>query len=476
MALVVMTILIVLGLSLATLSMGTLKNNLEDAENNGTYYAAEAGVNSAIEQIKYETSKYYSAMLESSGNAYKALYNDFFNGIKRNSEQYFSEPVIANIITTTTFATGTFDPIESLCEYIVSCKATSPDGSGYIINGKVYIKKVDVVVSELYDWLSGGAAIKSGGTLDLESKNSVNVTGGDVLVADLTYEDKNDNPYTITDGEVTIDSNVGLTMIDKLSYPSFTDPTMTDIDLHITASNDTIDWDNLGPVPIGVTTDEGIALHFSSCTIPDGIVHVKGDVTITDCVVDADIYCDGNLKIDNTYSFTGDIYCRGNVDIVNSHINSDIYCDGYVDITNTILDSNVYSGTGIAIHNSTSVGNLYSEGEIIMDVSEVSGGIIYSSTKLTIGAGTLTAVLFSGGDIEFLGDVTVYGAVIAIDDIFFKTDSNNDLDVSYNIIATNVDEIIYDPANDFFFWHDIDRVLDEDVFMGQDIDIQGREN
>jgi len=476
MALVVMTILIVLGLAVTTLSMGTLLSNSEDSENNGAYYAAEAGVTSAIEQVKYETSRYYAAMLESSGNYYSSLYNNFFYNIKSNSEDYFVEPDISGITTVTTFTTGTFDSVESVCEYIVSCKATSPDGAGYVVNGTVYIKKVNVIVSELYDWLSDGAAIKSGGTLDLESKNSVNVTGGDVLVEVLSYTETNDTPYTIVDGEVIIDPCVGSTMEDKLSYPSFTDPAISFVDLNITAANQSIDWDNIGEPPIGITSDVGLNLHFSSCTLPDGVVHIKGDVNLTDCVVEADLYVDGDLKIDNTYNFTGDIYCRGNIDIVNSHISGDIYSDGYVDVTNTILDSNVYSAAGIAIHNSTSVGNLYSEGEIFMDVSEVTGGIIYSSSKVTVGRGSLTAILFSGGDIEFLGDVTVYGAVYAIDDIFFKTDSNNDLDVSYTIIATNVDYIINDPLNSFFFWHTVDRILEENVFAGQDVTAEGRKN
>jgi hypothetical protein len=106
----------------------------------------------------------------------------------------------------------------------------------------------------------------------------------------------------------------------------------------------------------------------------------------------------------------------------------------------------------------------------------VTSGIVYSSTKLTIGRGSTTAIFFSGGDIEFTGDVYVNGTVIAKNNIFFKVDANLDLFVDYYYSAATIDEIINDPDNSFFFTVPGVPQLNEDIFAGDSITAVGRVN
>ena len=87
-ALVTMTVLILLGMAIVVLSSGTLNVNTADAQNNNSYYAGEAGVNSAIAHLKYEVMRYYNDMLESNGSAYTALYSGFF---RSNQQQCSAE-------------------------------------------------------------------------------------------------------------------------------------------------------------------------------------------------------------------------------------------------------------------------------------------------------------------------------------------------------------------------------------------------
>ena len=97
MALVCITVLVLLGLAVATLSMGSLVSSSADAETNTTYYAAESSINSALEHLKYEASKYYNEMLDADSAAYPALYSDFFSAINSNAQLNFAEPAIDGV-------------------------------------------------------------------------------------------------------------------------------------------------------------------------------------------------------------------------------------------------------------------------------------------------------------------------------------------------------------------------------------------
>ncbi len=470
MALVIISILILLGLAVATLSMGTLINNTEDSENNEAYYAAEAGVNSAIEHIKYEVSSYYSKMLESSGEAYKKLYDNFFADINKNADLNFVEPSISGITTSTVFSKGSYK--DDICEFLISCEATSHDGTGYVINGSVYVKRVNIVSTSGYDWLSGGDAIKAGGTLDLAKNNSAIVNGGNIHVGDLKYEPKNNKPITIWNGELIVEPGLSSSMADMLSYPSYTDPSLTNVDLHITKSSKNVNLNDAGKPPITVTTDEGINLQFNNTNIPEGIVHVKGDVKINNAVVYGDIYCDGDLSLTNA-SIRGDIYCRGDININNINLTGTIYCDGFITATNCSLNTTIYSGDGIYCNNLSVSGNLYSSGQITI-TNYSFNGIIYSSDSLEIGSGSIMGVLFSAGDLKFLGSVNVFGAVMGINDIYFKTGNNKSITVSYS--KSYIDQIVKNPNNSFFFGSSGEPELEEDVFIGQNVSAQGRVN
>ena len=475
-ALITMSLLILLGVGIVSLSAGTINVNTTDAQNNKAYYASESSINSAIEQVKFEASRYYGNMLSSSGLEYVALYNNFFSGVNNNAQLNFAEPSIDGISTSTTFTTGTFDDTDSICEFLISCTSTAADGSSYVVNGKVYIKLVDVRTLEDNIWITPDAAIKAGGTLILESKNSVHVTNGDIIVSTLSYELKNDLPYVIDGGELSVDPNTASTINDVLVYPSYLNPVLPQVDMLVTENNTTLTWSNIPPAPMYITTLDGVSVHIAACTVPEGIIYVKGDLSINNAEINGDIYCDGNVSISNYCTVNGNIYCRGNMDIINADINGTIYCDGIVSFNNGTIESNIYADGGIDVHNAICGGNLFSTQPITMEVTTVTDGIIYSKSKLTVGTGSTAAIFFSAGDIEFTGDVYVDGTVIAKNDIYFKKDANLDLYVDYIYTTETIDKIINDTNNSFFFTVPGEPNLDEQVFVGQDVTAIGRPN
>jgi predicted acyltransferase (DUF342 family) len=487
MALIVMTVLLLLGLAVVTVSMGILRNNAADASNNDAYYAAESAVTSAIEQLKYEVSAYYMDMVDTYGNELMALYNNFFPAINGNAQLHFTEPVFSGITTATTFIMGTFDENDKTCEFLITSTATAPDGAQYRVDGRLLVKKLDVSDSR-FDWIPQNAAILAGGTFDLESKNSALVVNGDVIVAQILYDAKNTNPYSITGGQLIIDPNAGLSIRDRLTYPSFATPVLADP--YYVVSSTSYNWSNLPSTfdsdgHMNMETTDGVSLHFNNCRdsnnqgLPAGVIYCKGDISISNCDVHCDIYCDGNVSISNASSIYGTIYCRGNASINNANIYCSLYSDGFVSFTNNgSLSSAVYAEDGIDFNNCTSGGNLYSPAQITLTNATVTDGLIYSSTKLLLGGTSethITAALFSGGDIEFTGDTYVNGCMVAKNDIYFKVDANKDLHVIYAYSPETIDDIYNDPDNSFFFTVPGTIRLDENVFLGHNITAVGRQ-
>ncbi len=469
MALVTMTLLVMLGLAVITLSMGNLQVNTADAANNDAFYGAEAGVNSAIEQIKYETSSYYKQMLEAESSDYSTLYSNFFSNITSNANTHFAEPVVSEVSVSTTVTQGEYDEDQDLCEFLISSTATAADGASYRVNGSIYIKRVDVSAG------GGGmvipdAALLAGGTFDLGNNSGSSVYAGDVVVADIQRQET--EQLDLKDGaELIINLNAGDIINDSLTYPSYSDPVIAS-PYYYKTEDYTFNSDHFnGLDSVTIDTADGVNLHFASCTVPEGVIHGKGDMHMNNGTFYPDVYCDGDLHVNNC-TFNGDIYCRGDLHINNAVYNGSIICDGFIDLNNGAFTSTVLAGEGVNIHNATSVGSMYTPGTITMKCTGVSGGIIYASTKLYIGNMSANAIFFSGGDIEITQSLSVTGAVYAKGDIYFKQ-NNKYLTVNYS--SANMDGIIDDPDNSFFFeGGGGEPELDEDVIFNQDISAVGR--
>ncbi len=487
-ALITMTVLILLGVAIVTLSMGTLKTNMADVQTNKTYYGGESGITSAIEQIKYETSSYYANMKDTSGSSYTTLYSDFFSAIKTNAQQNFIEPEISGVTTETTFSNGTYDAVNDVGEILITTTATAADGTIYVVEGAVSIKRIDVSGSETNNWIAGDtdpgssdpgnngsagvAAIKAGGTLSLGKKNGVGVTNGDIIVANLTYT-RDWLPYSISNGQLIINENVGATIKDPLSYPSYADPVISNIDTYVTEDY-TFNWSYKPEDSVGITTDDDIDIEFSSCTISlEGTVHGKGDIHINNGTYYPDFYCDGDMHINNC-SVYGDIYCRGDLMINNANVYGRVFCDGFIDFHNGSLNNTAASGGGIKMHNATCNGSLYSTGVVEVYQVGINGGIVYSGTKLYLGDFSASAVFFSAGDIELTHSLSITGCMIAKNDIFFSTDSNKYMSVNFS--RTTVDGLVYDEDNAFFFTSTEAAELNEDVFIDSTVSAVGRVN
>ncbi len=468
MALLTMTLLVTLGLGVIMISFGSLNTNVTDAANNNAYYAAEAGVNSAIEQLKYEAKRYYNEMLASQGSDYSSLYNNFFTSINSRAQlNFIDEPAIPGMTIETTFTQGAYDTADNTCEFLISCLATAGEGSKYMVNGSLKVKKVDVSAGG--SWSVPDRAITAGGILNLGNTNGINVSGGNVVVGDLARKDT--WQLGISGGQLVIDANAGSVLSDSKKYTSYSDPVITNPKLHITQNNFTVNTSNCPSSPVTITSDEGINVTFQSCTITSGTIYIKGNVTITNGNYGADIYCDGNFTANNC-TITGDVFSRGNVFINDASMKGEITCDGSLTLTSGSLLGTVYSGTGISVSNASSTGSLFSPGTITIDSAGVSNGIIYSSTKINYGNSSTSCILFSGGDIVITGGSSVAGSISAMGDIYGLVDKKIWLTLNYS--RSGLESIFSNPNNSFFTTSST-PVLDQNVILDQKVSAVGRQ-
>jgi Protein of unknown function, DUF583. len=468
MALVTMMLLLLLGLAVATVSMGTLNNNATDAFNNEAYYAAESAVTGAIAQLKYEVSAYYNRLLEANGSDYPALFSNFFPGINGNAQTHFSEPQFDGITTYTTFTAGEYDDDESRCEFLISSTAIAADGSQYRVSGKVYVKKVDVSVSQGV-WLEiDGSALKAGGILKLGNSDGVGVSGGNVIISALARA--NAWQASVSGGSLVFDPGTAGTINDCVDYPSYGDPAMGTVNLYC-ATATTVNASNMPAEPVSITTASGVSLTVSSCTVPSGVIYGRGNTTITNCDVKADVYSDGNLSVTNQ-TIEGDIHCRGNLTINNATVTGDVYCDGSVTFNSAYLKGSIFAGGAVNMNNGSTTGSLYAAGAITVSSASIVEGVVYSHTKIYAGNMSATAVFFSGGDIEITGGMSIRGAIIARNDIFFTNDSGVWLNVTYS--GSVIEDIMTKESNAPLFSGRGKPELNEEVFMGESITPEGR--
>jgi len=461
-----------LGLAIITISMGTLKANVEDATTNDSYYAADSGVDNGLDQLELEVSRYYTTMAAASGTSYTALYNNFAANIAAYAKTNFAEPAVSSGSTNTTFTVSGYDSATNIYDFLVTTVSTMADGTKYKVQGTLKVKRVDI---SLKDWYINNAAVVAGGVLDLNSTCGMTVNGSNVIVGDLTYV-RSWNPCQITGGMLIKNPLIGDSINDVLRYPSFSTPTVSNPSPYITTNNTVINWSTALTNPVRIDTAAGVNITITQAGdsgIPAGIIRGRGNVTVKDTSpVYSDIYCDGDFNAASC-TLNGDIYVHGNLIINNGVFNSDVYCDGNITLYSGSLKGNVYCNGSITISNASAIGSMFATGPISIGSAGTSSGIIYSRTKVTMGSNSATAVVFSGGDIVFNGSGNLTGMFIAKNNINYLQSSTW---YTVNYDATTVNNILNDPDNAFFRKGQGTAELNTDVFQGHSITALGRIN
>lgn len=474
MALITMTVLILLGFALMTVSFGTLQYNVADASHNDAYYAAESAIYSAIEQLKYEVSSYYAQMLAATGSEYDPLFNNFFSGINSNAISRFIEPQFNGITTDTTFSTGTYDDVDDVCQFLISSTATTADGMDYRVSGWLRVKKVDIRTGG--NWLAiDDAAYKVGGTLAL-NKNGFEVHGGNVVTSN--FSNPRSKYYTIdAPYGLVLDPNAASSVNHTLTYPSYTTPSITNPDLYVTVNNTTLGWGSFPTNrPVVIVGAPGVSFTISGGTTiyPGSVVYCQGSkLTLTTNMPSGSgpitCYSNGDLVLSNGY-INANVYCRGNA-TTSGNIRANVTCDGSALIGGTFIGGTVKAGGNITVSGGYDA-NYYAAGNIsISNGLQGSNHVVYAGGNLTLnGGGNANAVFFSGGDFD--GDLviengpTVTGAIIAKG----NCSQNSWFTVYYSRAV--IEAIMNDPDNAFFFGGGTEP-LDENVFVGQEITAEG---
>jgi Tfp pilus assembly protein PilX len=472
MALVTMTILLLLGLAVATLSMGTLKANTADATTNDAYYAAEAGVNNALDQLKLEVARYYKGMTDAQGTVYTGLYNNFASGIAAHAQTNFSEPAFSGGSTSTTFSVSGYDAQTNVYEFLGTTTSTMADGTKYVVEGRLNVKRVDVSAKS---WYSDLGALVVGGTMTVNKSSGMTVKGGNAVLGNLV----NNQHFVVNAPGITIiDPIVKQSINDVLDYPSFSDPVISN-PTHYYAADSTIYRVTSGSniyilnpgFSIDTPKDKAVNLTFLyNDTIPKGIIRASGDLAMNTGV---SLYCDMYCRnfSNSSSNIYGDIYARGNVTKTGGNVYGNIYCDGNVTLSNIGVYGSIICGGNITINGATTCGgNMFAGGTIDLSGLNATGDVIYAKEKI-ISRAHISAIVFSGGNIEvFAGGWIFTGAVITKNN--FSNTGWWNINYSANDIAAKLANI----KGTFFDTGGGGTALDGTVFQGQSITAKGRVN
>ncbi|NLT97952.1 MAG: hypothetical protein GXW96_07380 [Christensenellaceae bacterium] len=465
MAIVTITVLVLLGVSVITVSMGTLRTNRADAATNDAYYAAESGVSSGLDHLRQEVSRYYAQMMKAESGTYTSLFNNFAAGIAAGAQASFAEPDFAGGTTRTTFSVSGHDSSADVYEFLVSTVSTMADGTQYKVEGRLKVKRVDVSTKS---WFSDLGALVVGKTLTVNPSSGITVNNGDAVLGALVHQVPWD--YTVNNGKTIIDPSVKNYINDVLNYPYFSDPVIPNPKYYITSSTtmtaSNYPWTN----PVSVDTADGVSITITNNNIiPDGVIRVRGDLTIYNGGnVYSDIYCRNFTDYGRAYY--GDIYCRGDFKKTGGDIYGNIYCDGDVTLSSISVQGSIISNGNVTINGATALGNIFATGTINLSQMGASGNVIYSKTKIVTSA-TISAIVFSGGDIQInSGSGSITGAVIA------KGNCTNSGWPTIHYSASDIASKLANLKGTFFDPGGGSAALDASVFQGQSITAIGRIN
>ncbi len=462
MALVTITILMLLGLAAITVSMSTLTSNVADATTNDSYYAAEAGVNAGLDQLKLEVSRYYMEMKAASATDYPGKFSNFAANIALNADYNFTEPSITGGTTQTTFTVESYDSANNVYGFLVTTTSTMADGTKYQVQGRLSVKRVDVSAKE---WFIEDAALVVGRELNLLTIGGLGVKNGDSYLGSLTARASAFDPKN---GSVTIDPSIEDSIENVLKYPSFSDPVISN-PLYF-ASSTTINYPL--PSPVRVDTAETVNLKITdSNIIPTGTLRSRGDLTINSGGnINCDIYC--NNLTENGRRINGNIYAHGNVTITGGNLYGDLYCDGDVSLSSIGIYGSIIADGNVTIRGASTMNNIFAGGTIDLAGFGGSANVVYSRTKVVYGGAGMSAIVFSGGDVVFTSGCSVDGAVIAAKNMYFS--SSGWCTISYN--AAEVAQKYANLQDTFFRPGTGSTSVDSSVFSNQSITAKGRVN
>ena len=475
MALVTITVLMLLGLAAITVSMSTLTSNVADATTNDSYYAAEAGVNASLDQLKLEVSRYYMEMKAASSTDYPGKFNNFADNIASYAQNRFTEPSITGGSTQTTFRVDSYDSANNAYVFLVTTTSTMDDGTKYEVQGRLKVKRVDVRAKS---WFVEDAALVVGGTLDLGTTNDLGlkIYGKNAIVGTLSYyrAPNTSKAYECFEGaEMKVDNTIGDRINDVLNYPSYNDPIISSPKTYLDRDT-TINWSNVPASPVNVDTAPGISITFSSPPlVPTGVINCRKNITINGGgPYNCDIYSGGNFTGSNCI-FNGDIYSRGDLLLYEGSYNGDIYCDGNVTLHNASINGSIFSKKNITVYGSSSLGSIFAEGSISLNDLTASGNVIYSKTNITFGNASLNAIVFSGGNMTFSGrGGNITGTVIVDDNATVKQGSWPNI----RYVASDITQKLANIKGTFFDPGGVSVTLDSGVLQGQSITAKGRVN
>ncbi len=462
----VLIVLVALGLAMTTLAVANFQQSTTIDNYERNYYSAEGAAQLAVDNLKREVMDYYNDMAIARANTanlsqYNVLYDNFFANIRSNAAASFAEPEVAvsegagpDTISTTYLAPVKID--SDSYRYTIESTATGARAAR-TVTASIVIKRNGITyIPGSLPPPYGEQSIIAGGTFDRSSTdtkvtvsidNALGKGYGSVLVG--AY--KNRDPSVITPEQAYAATSDGLNMKNRTaggwidpstamginwdeSYPGFSKPDL--------ASMESLDASSYRSANYTGTSSNWRTLYCA------------GDVSFSKSTIGfVRIYCDGDFNWDGgtqTNNTKVEIYCKGNVTIENlARTDFKIVCDGNV----TIIGGNSTNVTvyckGDFTDSSTSRANAqyYVGGAYAMSGGNFSGkSVVYAEKKLTIGS-VCSGFFYTNGDAVINRGGSLTGQLVAKGDVIIRESYNFKYDAStVNGALANLDGTPLDPS------------------------------
>jgi Tfp pilus assembly protein PilX len=428
--LVVMTVLLVVGMGIVSSATNNLTTTDVVTINERSYYAAEDAAQIAIATIKNEISKYYMTMKDASNDAvYQSLYNNFFNylsGRLTGENSILSSPdfVESELDGSTTVTCVMDTPTMQASGYygttfVVTC-VTTLEGISRTVVGKL---RVDAAPLD-FQWTSAPALSDSvlllDGNVEVDcegSENHLSVSGTSKMSGEVLYS-CGFSSTDLVENDLTVEDLLTWQLFYDQFDTAISDPAMPYIVTPHTASNK---------------------------------YYFPGSTTITKKVTGKNIYCGGDLVLDNVEVNNCNIYVAGNLFINNTDDpdrlkGTSIYVGGNMFINTSnfwpdgINNMYLYAGGNISIVlGSSGAGHANNSGHIEQAYITAGGNITITSAYTSNDDDIIINSAFkAGGSIEIAGQTYLDNPLIdQISNTTFETTSGDITIVSAYMQSNN---------------------------------------
>jgi hypothetical protein len=355
-AVVTMSVLIIITVCVAALSVTNINLSVKSKQYNNTYYLAEAAVQKGMQQVKDSIANYYKQMqsipVAQYDTTYMAKYNGFFGNVRTDAATAFTEP---KFTAPEYSAAGTSTSFSIEDESGASAKIVVQSTANYggvtkTVRGVLNVQKQHVYekTGSTYNPTENVLTIGQDMVFNPNTGciNQFRIHGGNAVVGGYEYQNNTDNKKIVPDSGYKV-TEAASTFSTNLTYQTLLQKRDTRTPTAWVETAAGPDWHHTQITPSYIEGLPNLSFSITSCGIT-GQVYCHGNLNFVSGDLDGNLFCDGDVTINNV-GIKGNIVAAGKVTF-----NSGTFGDD----KNGWKASSVFAGTDVIVNNGATLTNV----------------------------------------------------------------------------------------------------------------------